>query len=60
MDRLLAGLTPDNAPLAAEIAALPLAARGFGPVKADQERRVQAKRDQLWARWPGERAALAA
>ena len=60
VERLLGGLTPDNLALAAEIAALPLAARGFGPVKAEQERKVQARREALWARWPGASARLAA
>ncbi len=58
VDRLLAGLTPDNRGLALAIARLPMDVRGFGPVK-DKARADVAKRETaLWAKWPG--AALAA
>ncbi len=60
VERLLAGLTPDNRALAAEIAALPLAIRGFGPVKAAAAASVAAEEATLWARWPGEAVRAAA
>ena len=53
IDRLLADLRPDNAALAIEIAALPLAIRGFGPVKAAAAVKVAAEEAALWAKWPG-------
>jgi indolepyruvate ferredoxin oxidoreductase len=53
VDRLLDGLTRDNRDLAVEIAALPLAVRGFGPVKAAAAVKVAAEEAALWARWPG-------
>jgi len=60
VDRLLAGLTPDNAGLAAEIAALPLAVRGFGPVRHAAAEKIAAQAVMLWARWPGEAIRVAA
>ena len=60
VDRILAGLTPDNRDLAVEIAALPLAIRGFGPVKAAAAVKVASEEAALWARWPGEAARAAA
>ena len=60
VDRLLAGLTTDNAGLAAEIAALPLAVRGFGPVKEAAAAKAVTDRAVLWGRWPGEPARVAA
>ena len=60
VDRLLSGLTPDNAGLAAEIAALPMAIRGFGPVKHAAADKVAAQAAVLWARWPGEAVRIAA
>ncbi|PZU45173.1 MAG: indolepyruvate ferredoxin oxidoreductase family protein [Sphingomonas sp.] len=58
--RLLSGLTSDNLALAAEIAALPLDVRGFGPVKEAAEKAVETKRHALWAKWPGEAARAVA
>ncbi len=60
VDRLLAGLRPDNASLAAEIAALPLAVRGFGPVKVAAAAKVAVEEAALWAKWPGEAFRAAA
>ena len=60
IDRLLAGLTRDNVGLATEIAALPLAVRGFGPVKAAAAVKVAAEEAALWAKWPGEAVRAAA
>ncbi len=53
VDRLLADLRPDNADLAVRLAALPLAVRGFGPVKAAAVTKVAAEEAALWAEWPG-------
>ena len=53
VDRLLARLRPDNLDLAVQIAALPLAVRGFGPVKAAAAAKVEAEEAALWAKWPG-------
>jgi indolepyruvate ferredoxin oxidoreductase len=52
VDRLLADLRPDNAALAVEIATLPLAVRGFGPVKEKAAATVAAQEAALWAKWP--------
>ena len=60
VDRLLAGLTADNRDLAVQIAALPLAVRGFGPVKAAAATKVAAEEAALWAKWPGEALRVAA
>ncbi len=60
VERLLAGLTPDNASLATQIAALPLAVRGFGPVREAAAIKVAADRAALWAKWPGEAVRVAA
>ena len=60
VDRLLAGLTTDNRDLAVQIAALPLAVRGFGPVKSAAAVKVAAEEAILWARWPGEAMRAAA
>ncbi len=60
VDRLVAELDAHNLELAVEIAALPLAVRGFGPVKADAEAKVARARAALWARWPGKAIAKAA
>jgi indolepyruvate ferredoxin oxidoreductase len=60
IDRLLAGLNPDNIGLAIAIAKLPMDARGFGPVKAQQRAAVEVRRKALWAEWPGEAARIAA
>ncbi|WP_419814225.1 indolepyruvate ferredoxin oxidoreductase family protein [Glacieibacterium sp.] len=60
VERLLAGLTPDNGSLAVEIASLPLAVRGFGVVKDAAAEKVAAQRVALWAKWPGVRQLAAA
>ncbi len=60
IDTLLAGLTPDNIALASAIARLPMDARGFGPVKAQQREAVAVRRKALWAKWPGEAVRAAA
>jgi indolepyruvate ferredoxin oxidoreductase len=60
VERLLQGLTPGNLALAARIAALPLAVRGFGPVKEAAAKAVEAERAVLWAQWPGVAVARAA
>ena len=60
IERLFAGLTTDNAGLAVQIAALPLAVRGFGPVKHAAAAKVAAERAALWSAWPGEPARAAA
>ena len=46
VETLLTGLRVDNLPLAAEIAALPLEIKGFGPVKLENATRVR-KREAL-------------
>ena len=53
VERLLTGLTPGNYDLALKIASLPLAVRGFGPVKAAAAIKVAAEEATLWAQWPG-------
>jgi indolepyruvate ferredoxin oxidoreductase len=60
IDRLLAGLTPDNHSLALAIARLPMDVRGFGPVKDKARDDVEKRRAALWAKWPGEAARAAA
>ena len=60
VERLLAGLTADNGALAVQIAALPLAVRGFGPVREAAAVKVAAERAALWAKWPGEAVRAAA
>ncbi|MBZ6378698.1 indolepyruvate ferredoxin oxidoreductase [Pacificimonas flava] len=60
LDRLIEGLRADNHELAVTLAALPLDARGFGPVKEAQAKTVAARADALWQKWPGEREAVAA
>lgn len=51
LDRLLAGLTPDNVDRAAEIAGLALTIRGFGPVKAQAVERARAAWTQALAEY---------
>jgi indolepyruvate ferredoxin oxidoreductase len=60
--RLLEGLSAERLALAAEIARLPLDVRGFGPVKAEAEAKVAARRSELWAQWnaPTEESRAAA
>ncbi len=60
VEKLIAGLTPDNIGLAIAIAKLPMDVRGFGPVKAQQREAVTVRRTALWAKWPGEAARAAA
>ncbi|MCG2839910.1 indolepyruvate ferredoxin oxidoreductase family protein [Sandaracinobacter sp. RS1-74] len=60
VEKLLAGLTGANLPLAVEIARLPLDVRGYGPVKEAAAKAVEAQRQALWAKWPGEAARAAA
>ena len=60
VERLLAGLSADRLPLAIEIARLPLDVRGFGPVKAEAEAKVAARRAELWARWDTDATRAAA
>lgn len=62
VERLLAGLTAEKLPLAAEIARLPLDVRGYGPVKEAAEKAVESRRVALWANWqtPAGEAAKAA
>jgi indolepyruvate ferredoxin oxidoreductase len=60
VEKLIAGLTPDNIGLAIAIAKLPMDVRGFGPVKHQQREAVQVRRAALWAKWPGEAARAAA
>jgi indolepyruvate ferredoxin oxidoreductase len=62
VQRLLEGLSADRLALAAEIARLPLDVRGFGPVKAEAEAKVTARRSELWAQWnaPTEESRAAA
>ena len=60
VDRLLAGLRPDNFALAVEIAALPMSVRGFGPVKYAAAVAAEKRAAELWARWPGVEVRVAA
>jgi indolepyruvate ferredoxin oxidoreductase len=60
LDRLIAGLRADNIDQATAIAALPLDVRGYGPVKEEASRKVAARRDMLFAHWPGEQVRAAA
>jgi indolepyruvate ferredoxin oxidoreductase len=54
---LLERLARDNAALAAEIARLPLSMRGFGHVKEAAVARARKRRDELLARYRGERTS---
>lgn len=49
VERLLSGLTQDNVAIAARIASLPEAIRGYGHVKALQAKAAAPQRDTLWA-----------
>ncbi|MBV9996041.1 MAG: indolepyruvate ferredoxin oxidoreductase family protein [Caulobacteraceae bacterium] len=51
LDRLLVGLTSERLPLAARIAAVPDAIRGFGHVKAAAVATAKAQEARLWAEW---------
>jgi indolepyruvate ferredoxin oxidoreductase len=60
---LIRGLTPGTAPVAIELARLPLKVRGFGHVKAANAARVAEEREALLARFragPGAQMAQAA
>jgi indolepyruvate ferredoxin oxidoreductase len=60
VNRLISGLYPGNIELAMAIARLPMDARGFGPVKAEQRAAVAKRAAKLWAEWPGVAAQVAA
>jgi indolepyruvate ferredoxin oxidoreductase len=51
VDRLLAGLTADNAALAAEIASIPEHIRGYGHVKEAHLHKAKAREAELLAKW---------
>jgi indolepyruvate ferredoxin oxidoreductase len=53
IDKVLGGLTRDNAAAAIEIASLPEQIRGYGHVKAKSVAEARRKRDELLAQWPG-------
>jgi indolepyruvate ferredoxin oxidoreductase len=61
VERLLAGLTPQNHALAVQIAAIPDEIRGYGHIKARTLGPAKTKRDELLARYeaglPAQRAA---
>ncbi|MEK0081972.1 indolepyruvate ferredoxin oxidoreductase family protein [Benzoatithermus flavus] len=60
LDEILQKLTPENHPLAVELAALPEQMRGFGHVKEANVRRAKAKEAELLATFRGEAALLRA
>jgi len=51
VEELCAGLDPASHALAVELAAVPLAVRGFGPVKARAAEAAEARQAELLARW---------
>ncbi|MGO4908657.1 indolepyruvate ferredoxin oxidoreductase family protein [Pseudorhodobacter sp. W20_MBD10_FR17] len=51
MADIIASYTPDKHGLATEIAELPLAIRGFGPVKQANAEKAAARRIELMAKW---------
>jgi indolepyruvate ferredoxin oxidoreductase len=53
LERLVAGLRADNIELATAIAVLPMDVRGYGPVKEEAVAKVAARREVLFAKWPG-------
>jgi indolepyruvate ferredoxin oxidoreductase len=61
VERLLAGLTPQNHAAAVQIAAIPDEIRGYGHIKARTLEPARKKRDELLARYeqkqPTEKAA---
>jgi indolepyruvate ferredoxin oxidoreductase len=57
LERLLAGLTPQNHALAVQIAAIPDEIRGFGYIKARNLAPARKKRDELLARFAAGPAA---
>ena len=60
LDRVLDRLEPGNYDLAVELLRLPLAVRGFGPVKAAAIERFEARKRDLLARFEGGSALAAA
>jgi indolepyruvate ferredoxin oxidoreductase len=53
LDRLAGGLTPERLPLAARIAAVPQAIRGYGHVKDASVVTAKADAATLWSQWEG-------
>lgn len=51
LDRILAELTPERLPLAARIAAVPQAIRGYGHIKEASVKVAKADEAALWAEW---------
>lgn len=51
LDKLLAGLDAERLPLAAQIAQIPQAIRGFGHIKDASVKVAKADEAKLWARW---------
>ncbi|MBU6166930.1 MAG: indolepyruvate ferredoxin oxidoreductase family protein [Alphaproteobacteria bacterium] len=60
VQRLCEQVNPANIGLALAIARLPMDVRGFGPVKAKARADMLARREALWAKWPGLAAQAAA
>jgi len=60
IEKLLAGLTRENLPLAVELASLPEQIRGYGHIKARSIAEARKKRDELFARWVGAAGTAAA
>ena len=53
IERIVAALTPASHGLLAEIAAVPMQAKGYGPVKHANMEKAKARREALWARLAG-------
>jgi indolepyruvate ferredoxin oxidoreductase len=53
LDRLAGGLTPERLPLAARLAAVPQAIRGYGHVKDASVVKAKADAAALWSQWEG-------
>lgn len=51
LDKLLAGLDAERLPLAAQIAQIPQAIRGFGHIKDASVKVAKADEAKLWAKW---------
>jgi indolepyruvate ferredoxin oxidoreductase len=62
LDRLVAGLTAERLPLAAQIAAVPQDIRGFGYIKDASVGPAKAAAKRLWSQWEkvGEKAMAGA
>ncbi len=60
LDHVLARVRPDNLDIAVELAELPLAIRGFGPVKRESAKAAEPKRAALLARLDAPPRAIAA